>query len=430
MDKNELKEARGRLEAFLGPLLPLFGRLERRKWGAFYVQGLLLEGGRKTAAGMAERFNGDEQALQQFVNQSPWDSTSLRIKLATIMADAAGERCAWILDDTGFPKKGDHSVGVARQYTGTLGKIGNCQIGASLNYATDDACFPLDFQLYLPKQWIEDTVKRKKAGIPEETTFKRKWQIGLEMIDRARAAGIPEGIVTADAGYGVVTDFRAELRSRQLYYVVGIQSEMSAWVNPVKPKKPSYQGQGRPRKRPRNLPTPKSALDIVKALPDDSWFDITWRQGTKGPLSGRFAAIRIQPSHGHTRGIVNEPMQWLLVEWPDSAPAPIKYWISNLPENTSLKDLVYWAKIRWWVEQNYQQLKDDIGLDHFEGRSFNGWHHHVTLTMIAFCFLVLEGLRCKKNFWVDSPTSKKGATESPFNSSWILSNMREKAISA
>ncbi len=426
MDKKTLLEARSRLETFLEPLLPLMGRLERRRWGAFYIQGLLLEGGRKTAAGMAERYGGNEQALQQFVSQSPWDWMPVRRKLAKQMAHAACPHAAWVLDDTGFPKKGQHSVGVARQYSGTLGKIGNCQIGVSLNYATDEGCFPLDFQLYLPEVWADDLTRCKKAGIPAETMFKRKWELGLEMMDRARTWEIPVSVVVADAGYGVVTDFRAGLRERELKYVVGITKDVGVWRHLVEAKPPTYQGRGQPRKRQYNLPQPEGVLEVAKGLPEEAWLNITWREGSKGPMQGRFAAIRAQPSHGHVRGKILEPMGWLLVEWPSNVPEPTKFWLSNLPEHASIQELVYWAKIRWWVEQNYQQLKDDLGLDHFEGRFWTGWHHHVTLAMIAFDFLVLEGFRVKKNFWVDPPTRQERVTADLTEPPWFLPNVRKE----
>lgn len=430
MDKTELVEARARLESFLEPLLHLMGRQERRRWGAFYVQGLLLEGGRKTAAGMAERYGGDEQALQQFVSQSSWDWMPVRRELARQMSREVSPRAAWVLDDTGFPKKGSHSVGVSRQYSGTLGKVGNCQIGVSLNYATDEGCFPLDFQLYLPEAWANDPERREKAGVPEDVAFKRKWELGVEMIDRARKWGIPVSVVAADAGYGVVAEFRTALRERNLRYVVGVSDETGVWLDPVEPTPVPYQGRGRPRTRQRDLPKPKRVLEVAKTLLEDSWSEITWREGTKGPMKGRFASVRVQPSHGHTQGRVDEPLCWLLVEWPPGAEEPTKFWLSNLPESATLKDLVYWAKIRWWVEQNYQQMKDDIGLDHFEGRSWAGWHHHVTLTMIAFNFLVLEGFRSKKNFWLDPPARQKRDAASASDTAWVLSAMWGEDLTA
>jgi SRSO17 transposase len=425
MNKRELQEARGRLEAFLEPLLPLMGRLERRRWGAFYVQGLLLEGGRKTAAGMAERFGGNVQALQQFVSQSPWDWAAVRRVLASETVRLANGRPGWILDDTGFPKKGVDSVGVARQYSGTLGKVGNCQIGVSLNYATDQGCFPLDFRLYLPKEWTEDSLRRRKAGIPSNVTFKRKWELGIEMIDQARDWEVPVGVLVTDAGYGVSTEFRTELQARGLSYVVGITGEIHVWPSDVEISAPEYSVRGRRRQYPVELPPDNSVLELAKELPDESWFKVSWREGAKGPITGRFATVRVRPSNGpKRRRQILEPVQWLLVEWPVTAPEPTKFWLSNLPEDTSLTELIYWAKLRWWVEQNYQQLKDDLGLDHFEGRSWTGWHHHVTLTMIAFNFLVTEGFRSKKNFWVDPPTRQKGTATDSFDPTWFLPDLR------
>ena len=420
MDRNELLEARGRLEAFMEPLLPLLGRSERRRWGAFYLQGLLLEGGRKTAAGMATRYGGDVQALQQFVNQSPWDWRQVRRSLAQQMMGYVSGGGAWVVDDTGFPKKGSHSVGVARQYSGTLGKVGNCQVAVSLNYATAEGCFPVDFQLYLPQSWIGDGERRQRAGMPAEVTFQTKWQLGLTMLDQATQGGVPRAEVVADAAYGNITQFRRALQERGFHYMVGVPPELTVWTEPVRVQAPPYQGRGRPVQGNRDLPTPVKLLEVAHRLSKDSWCDVTWRQGVKGPLRGRFAAIRVQPSPGHYHGKVTEPVCWLLMEWPPEAAQPEKFWFSNLPDTATLQELVYWAKIRWWVEQNYQQLKDELGLDHFEGRSWEGWHHHVTLTMIAFDFLVLEGFRAKKNYWVDPPARQTGTPTGTLTDAWFL----------
>lgn len=420
MDREELIEARGRLEAFLKPLLPLLGRAERRRWGAFYVQGLLLETGRKTAAGLAARLGGNAQAVQQFVNQSPWDWWALRRTLAQEMVRQAACRGAWVLDDTGFPKKGTHSVGVARQYSGTLGKIGNCQVAVSLNYATADGCFPIDFQLYLPQSWTEDQPRRQKAGIPADVTFQTKWQIGLSMLDEAQAWGLPRAVVVADAAYGVATEFRRGLQERGCHYVMAITADLTVWTQPVTTQAPTYRGRGRPPRRDRTLPKPVKVSEVARGLPETAWREISWREGTKGPLKGRFAAVPVQPAHGYHQGKVTESVCWLLIEWPPKVDAPENFWFSNLPEDTDLQELVYWAKIRWYVEQNYQQLKDELGLDHFEGRSWNGWHRHVTLIMMAFAFLVLEGFRAKKNFWVDLAPGQAGTAAYDFAAAWFL----------
>lgn len=421
MNREELLEARGRLEAFLQPLMPLLGRAERRRYGALYLQGLLLEGGRKTASGIAVRYGGDVQALQQFVSQSPWNFRAIRRELAVQMLTAASPRGAWIVDDTGFPKKGAHSVGVARQYSGTLGKIGNCQVAVSLNYATDDGCFPVNFEIYLPKVWVEDAARRQRAGIPGDITFRPKWQIGLDLLDQAREWGLPDGVVIADAAYGAITEFRRAIEERGLHYVVGINPELTVWTAPVTASNLPYSGRGRPRIWKRALPSPTKVGEVAKGLPKESWGEITWRLGTKGPLTSRFAALRVQPAPEHWKGKVTEPICWLLLEWPLAEAEPVKYWFSNLPDHAGLRELVYWAKMRWWVEQNYQQLKEELGLDHFEGRSWLGWHHHVTLTMMAFGFLVLEGFRAKKNYWVDPPTSQTRTPASDPNAPWLLS---------
>ncbi len=387
---------------FLAELLPLLGRAERRQWGAVYVRGLLATSERKTAARMAARLpDGDEQALQQLVGQSPWAWDPLRQRLAQRMVRELQPVAAWVLDDTGFPKKGTHSVGVARQYTGTLGKVGNCQVAVSLHYATDEAAIPLTFQLYLPEAWLTEE-RRQQAAIPEEISFKTKGEIALSLIDQALGWGIAPGVVAADAGYGNRADFRLALVARKLQFAVGIESNTGVWPDTVQvclPAGPTKRGRGRPRTKPADLPPPTSARDLAQGLPAHAWQSVSWREGTKGTLTGRFAAVRARPSHGYQHGEAKEGLLWLLMEWLPKAAAPTRFWFSNVSPDTDLASLVRLVKIRWWIEQGYQQLKDELGLDHYEGRSWRGWHHHVTLTMLAFGFLTLEALHAKKNFW-------------------------------
>ena len=421
------KAQRDRLIGFLLPVLARTGRSERRKWGAFWVQGLLMEGGRKTAAGIASRNGGDAQALQQFVNQSPWDWAPVRAVLAENCVARMSTRCAWVIDDTGFPKKGDKSVGVARQYSGTLGKVGNCQIGVSLNYATDEGCIPLDFELYLPEGWAQDGQRRKDAGVPGWVQFKEKWRLSIGMIEAALGLKVPRGIVVADAGYGNVGDFRSELRRLQLSYVVGVSPETGVYLTEQSMPEAEQGSTGRPRTRHHNLPKPLSLPEVAAKLEAENWKRVVWRQGTKGELRSRFAAVRAQPSHGHNQKHVNDVMGRLLIEWPEAEPEPTKYWISNLGINAEIRDLVYWAKIRWWVEQNNQQLKQEVGLTHFEGRTWTGWHHHVTLCMMAFDFLVMESLRVKKNFWVDAAESETGNAGDAELDAWLLPYLQAKA---
>ena len=399
MDKATRGE-RGRLAGFLGDMLVGLGRSERRHWGSVYVRGLLATGGRKATATMAAHEpDGNVQAMQQFVGQSPWPWEPLRKRLAQRMVGELQPVAAWVVDDTGFPKKGTHSVGVVRQYSGTLGKVGNCQVAVSLHYATDDGAVPLDFALYLPEEWLEPD-RRRAAGIPEAVTFQTKWALALALIDRAKEWGVPAGVVSADAGYGNVTEFRAGLAERKLPFVVGIESTTGVWPDGGNLVPPPRTGRrGRPRVKPVGAGPPMTVAQLIRSWPPESWQRITWREGTKGPLTSRFATARVLPSHGYKHGGPKEGDRWLLVEWPEDSAAPTRFWLADLPLDTNLLSLVRLAKIRWWIEQGYQQLKDELGLDHYEGRSWQGWHHHVTLTMLAFGFLTSEALHHKKNFW-------------------------------
>lgn len=407
MKTSDLKKYQTRLKNFLSDLLSLVGRTERRHWGEVYIRGLLSDSERKSVEAMALKMNdGNVQAMQQFIGQSPWDYVPVRKHLVEKMVSIATPPVAWLIDDTGFPKQGKHSVGVARQYSGTLGKVGNCQIAVSLNYATDSYCFPLDFSLYLPEEWINDPTKRSKAGIPQEQEFQKKWEIALKMIDQTLTWKIPQGVIVADAGYGKITAFRKQLERRELKYVVGVDNSTSVWEEAVNSPPPMYQMKGRAGAKHYGLPNPRSVLKVVKSRPRKEWQEVAWRKGSKGVLCSNFLCIRVQPAHGHAYGKVEHKMCWLLAEWPKSEEEPTKFWFSNLPEETTLHQLVYMAKIRWWIEQNYQQLKEELGLDHFEGRSWLGWHHHVTMTMIAFGFLTSEMIRLKKNYWVDYPENQ------------------------
>jgi len=392
------REQRERLAGFLKEMLTGLGRSERQGWGDVYVRGLLATGGRKATATMASSVSdGNVQAMQQFIGQSPWPWQPLRQRLAKRLMATLEPAAAWVVDDTGFPKKGSRSVGVARQYSGTMGKIGNCQVAVSLHYATDDAAAPLDFALYLPEEWLEPE-RRREAGIPEDVTFQTKWTLALALIDRAREWGIPEGVISADAGYGNSSEFRAGLAARNLSFSVGIQATTGVWTDEGNLTPPRRTSRGRPRLRP-DVGMPASVGALSRSWPQESWQRVTWREGTKGAMTSRFAAARVLPSHGYQHSTAKEETCWLLAEWPEGEEAPTKFWLANLPAEIALLSLVRFAKIRWWIEQGYQQLKDELGLDHYEGRSWQGWHHHVTLTMLAFGYLVLEGLYRKKNFW-------------------------------
>jgi SRSO17 transposase len=403
------------LEGFAREVLGSLRDRRQGQWAQVYLRGLLLEGRRKSCQPMAERLpDGDEQCLQQFVNQSPWAWEPVRAAIAKKMTAALGEGGCWIVDDTGFPKQGKHSVGVARQYCGTLGKRGNCQLGVSICYATAKAAMPLDWALYLPKEWTEDRARCARVGVPAETSFQTKWQLALGLIDELLSWGVsPPEVVVVDAGYGSTTEFRQGLGKRDLRYVAEVEHILVAWRRPQRRERPERRaGQmGRPRS-PRycNAPAPESLKAIGLSLPASAWRQVTWREGTKGKMSSRFARLRVQPAHRWQHASAELPVVWLLLEWPEQAQAPTKYWLSDLPEDTSMRTLVRWAKSRWAVEMNYRELKDHLGLDHFEGRGWAGWHHHVTLVLLAFAFVLTERLR------------KKGGQLPPFPRSWAGSN--------
>lgn len=401
MTDAQVEKCRKRLEQFLKDLLEPVGRSERRHWGAVYIRGLLVNGERKSIEPLAARSaDGNVQALQQFVGQSPWDWMPLWERLAKRMTAELEPDPVWVIDDTGFPKQGKHSVGVERQYSGTLGKVGNCQVAVSLHHVGEQGNTVLGWRLYLPESWAKDRQRRKEAAIPDEVVFKTKWQLGLDILDQVRAWGLPHRIVLADAGYGDTTEFRDELEARRLPYVVGVSPTMGVWTKAPQAKIPHYTGRGGPPTRYRyGSQRPISVRDA--AFQAKGWKIVRWRQGTKGWLGSRFVALRVHPSHGFVRGQPPHKEVWLLIEWPESEKEPTKYFLCDLSATYTLRRLVRLAKCRWKIEQDYQQLKEELGLDHYEGRSWIGWHHHATLVMLAHAFLTLETLRSKKNYWLD-----------------------------
>jgi SRSO17 transposase len=396
MDARKLTKLRAELTEFLDEVVGTLGNPRRRRWCDAYLRGVLLDGHRKSVEPMAarlkaiERGDGDyEQALQQFLNQSPWDERGVLDGLHAWVGRRFGTDGFLIIDDTGFPKQGEHSVGVARQYTGTLGKVASCQVAVTLQFATARQVVALDARLYLPEAWAQDRGRLAKAGVPDSVGYQPKWQIALAMVRRAAANGF-QGVVLADSLFGTVTEFRQQLDGDGRGYCVGIDSTLKvvaadADLGPV----PARSGRGRPPTRPLKVragATSPSVKGWARDHPGD-FRTVKWREGSKGRMAGRFAAWRVRPAHKLSSG--REPLAacWLLAEWPEGAEAPTKYFFSNLPPETSLKRLVAAAKSRWWVEHSYRELKDELGLDHFEGRSWRGWHHHVALVLMAYAFL-------------------------------------------
>jgi SRSO17 transposase len=372
-------------------------RRDQRRWGEVYLRGLMLDGKRKSIEPMAARLgDGDEQCLQQFVNQSPWEWTPVRARLARRLSAAIAPE-AWVVDDTGFPKFGRCSVGVARQYCGALGKVGNCQIGVSVNGATDRASCPLDWRLFLPAEWDDDAERRAKAHLPEGMRHTEKWRLALEMIDELRGWGLEPPVILADGAYGECSEFRLGLVERELDYVVQVKGTLSAHPAQTERETAPYAGVGRPPKS-RYRARRSSLKQLALTAGAEAATTVSWREGARGKLSSRFLALRVRPANARLRRAAGEgelPLAWLVCEWPDGTDEPVKYWLSNLPAETPLERLVLLAKLRWRIEHDYRELKDGLGLDHFEGRSYQGWHHHVTLASLAHGFLTLERLNPK-----------------------------------
>jgi len=407
MKTREIERLQLKLEAFMADIVLSMGRKERREHAEEYLRGLLMDGERKSIEPMASRMpDGDVQALQQFVNQSPWSSEKVRASLARKVEEEFVPEAYWTIDDVSFPKQGEHSVGVARQYCGALGKTANCQVAVTLDLGTEESSTPLDWALYLPEKWVRDPVRRKEAGVPEEITFKTKPELALDLIDEVKAWGLQDRLVLTDSGYGDVYEFRQGLRKRGLNYVVQVSGGLMAWTEDPHPAEaPMKRGGKIPRTRfyASDFPPPRSLCQIAKDLPSQSWKKVTWREGTKGPLSSRFARVIVWMANGLVQGkTMEEPSEELLIEWPEGDKEPWKFWLSSLPPyRTSFRGLVRKAKGRFRVEQDYEEMKGELGLDHFEGRSWQGWHHHVTLVTLAYAFLTLEKMGTKKNFWID-----------------------------
>jgi SRSO17 transposase len=398
LSSGELARVRSRLEGFAGEMFESMRRKDQRRWGGVYLRGLMLDGKRKSIEPMAARLeDGDEQCLQQFVNQSPWDWRPVR-RAMTARMSAEIEPEAWIIDDTGFPKFGKMSVGVARQYSGALGKVGNCQIGVSINAASERASCPLDWRLFIPKEWDDESEfnqdRREKAGLPEDIHHVEKWRLALAMIDELRSWGLEPPVLLGDSAYGDITELRTGLEEREIDYVLEVKGDISAYSEDVWPERPEYKGNGRPP-RARYRQDPSSLKALALAAGEKAAVTVTWREGTRGKMSSRFIALRVRPANIQLRRQAHKnsaelPVRWLLIEWPPGKDEPTKYWISNLPADTQLEKLVSMGKLRWRIEHDYRELKDALGLDHFEGRTYRGWHHHVTLVSIAHAFLTLE----------------------------------------
>ncbi len=374
-----------RFSAYVEGLTSVIGHADRAKPLRDYCTGLMMPCDRKSVEPMAaitapDRTAAQHQSLSHFVGQGDWSDQQVLAKVREMVLpeiERHGPIEAWIIDDTGFPKKGRHSVGVARQYCGQLGKQDNCQVAVTLSLANHHASLPVAYRLYLPKEWVTDRTRRRKAGVPKEITFKTK----------------PAIAVDHDAGYGTDTALRGSITALGLSYVAGIQPQTSVWAPGTGPRPPKKRsGNGRPPKllRRDSKHRPISAKKLAIGLPSHAWHKITWREGTAERLSSRFARVRVRPAHRDYWLAESRPEEWLLIEWPAGEQAPTKYWLSTLPANIGFRQFVDIVKLRWRIERDYHELKQEVGLGHFEGRSWRGFHHHATLCIAAYGFLVSE----------------------------------------
>lgn len=391
-----------RFEQYMELLSGGLGHADRHAGLRGYCTGLMLPIARKSVEPMAASLDplhtsARHQSLHHFVAHAEWSDDEMLRRVAQWVVphlDVESGAC-WIIDDTGYPKKGKHSVGVARQYCGQLGKQDNCQVAVSISLASETASLPVAYRLYLPKDWARERIRRKKAQVPTQVRFQTKPQIALAQLEALLAQGAAHHCVIADAGYGVDTQFRLRLTEMGLPYMVGITSSVSVWPQEVQPLAPKrYGGRGRPPLVPRRTAKrqPISVKALAQSLPSSAFQNISWREGTNETLTGRFAAVRVRHAGGNLGRARLWPQQWLLIEWPATETEPSKYWLSTLPEQSSLNELVSVAHLRWRIERDYQELKQELGLGHYEGRGWRGFHHHASLTIAAYGFLLAEQL--------------------------------------
>jgi SRSO17 transposase len=381
-----------RFAAYVEALASVLGHADRAGPLRDYCTGLMLPGERKSVEPMAAktapaRVAAQHQSLLHFVGEGAWSDEKVLAKVCELVLPAIetdGPIEAWIIDDTGFPKRGHHSVGVQPQYCGQIGKQTNCQVAVSLSIANHFASLPVGWRLYLPKQWAGDRGRRERTGVPVDIRFKTKPQIALEMIKRALEAGVARGVLLMDVDYGRDSQLRAGITALGLAYVAAIQPKTLVWPPGARPKR-----RGKPLNNTgrRDEPDLISAKQLALGLPKRAWCTIRWREGSAGWLASRFARVRV----GHNKAVPESlTEEWLLIEWPEGEAKPTKYWLSTLSEDISFKRLVDITKLRWRIERDYQDLKQEVGLNHYEGRGWRGFHHHATLCIAAYSFLIAE----------------------------------------
>ena len=389
-------------EGYLEYLCEALGHADRNTGLMDYCRALMLPIERKSVEPLAAHMDplhvrSKHQSLHHFVADSEWSDQAVlgRVRDWVVPALGTEDGCYWIVDDSGHPKYGKHSVGVAHQYCGNLGKTANCQVAVSLSLATEHGSVPLDYRLYLPKEWAGDSARRHKVGVPARMVFATKPEIALAQIRSAKDAGVPPGVVLADAAYGDETDFRDQITALGLPYVVGIRPATSVWAPGVEPLPPKpWSGHGSKPKLLRRGPghQPVAVKALAMNLPPNRYQTVTWRDGTNAALSSRFTCLRVRPAHRSHLATAVRPEEWLLIEWPLGDAEPAGYWLATAPSDATLEQLVFVAKMRWRIERDYRELKQEFGLSHYEGRNWRGFHHHATLCIAAYGFLTAHRL--------------------------------------
>ena len=394
MNLDQGGDSETRFAEYVAGLGSVIGHAERTRPLRDYCTGLMLPGDRKSVEPMAARTApartaAQHQSLLHFVGNAAWSDEDVLAKVREMVLPAIeknGPIEAWIIDDTSFPKQGKHSVGVHHQYCGQLGKQANCQVAVSLSIANHTASLPVAYRLYLPREWSKDRARRKKAGVPKEIKFKTKSEIALEQIRWACEAGLPRGAALMDAAYGRDSQLRAGMTELGVPYVAGIVPTILMWAPGQGPRRMDKPMNNTGR---RDEPDLISAKKVALALPKQAWRTVTWREGSAEKLSSRFARVRVRVGYNKLIPETSSP-EWLLIEWPEGEAEPTKYWLSTLPETIGFERLVDLAKLRWRIERDYQDLKQEVGLGHYEGRGWRGFHHHATLCIAAYGFLIAE----------------------------------------
>ena len=398
---DELRE----FDRYMAHLSEGLGHADRRAGLRGYCTGLMAPLKRKSVEPIAAHVapsatRSRHQSLHHFVADSAWSDEQMLLRIAQWVVPAMdfSDGGWWIVDDTGFPKQGRHSVGVARQYCGMLGKQDNCQVAVSVSLACQTGSLPVAWSLYLPKEWAEDMPRREKAGVPHGVQFATKPAIALAQIEKLMKQGAPKHCVLADAGYGIETAFRERLSELGLHYVVGVTGQVTVWPPGHVPLPPeAYSGRGAVPKRQRlgdaKHQRPQSVKQLAFDLPASQWQTVEWREGTNFTLCSRFARVRVRAAHRDNKRKQLRPEEWLLIEWPEGHCEPMKYFLSTLPEGVPLQRMVFEAKMRWRIERDYQDLKQELGLGHYEGRGWRGFHHHASLSIAAYGFLMAQQLR-------------------------------------